>query len=101
MYKRQTQERNLRAGTENVVGIAGLGKAFEISVENMTKFSVPVSYTHLDVYKRQVYHHGYRAISTGRCSTHALAFWPNAQYLFADWDDHAHRAGNQKWNSHC
>lgn len=34
-----TQERNLRAGTENVVGIAGLGKAFEISVENMAKFS--------------------------------------------------------------
>lgn len=37
-----TQERNLRAGTENVVGIAGLGKAFEISVENMTKFSVQI-----------------------------------------------------------
>ena len=29
-----TQERSLRAGTENVVGIAGLGKVFDISVEN-------------------------------------------------------------------
>lgn len=37
-----TQERNLRAGTENVVGIAGLGKAFEISVENMDQFSVQI-----------------------------------------------------------
>lgn len=37
-----TQERSLRAGTENVVGIAGLGKAFEISVENMPKFSVQI-----------------------------------------------------------
>lgn len=37
-----TQERNLRAGTENVVGIAGLGKAFEISVDNMAKFSVQI-----------------------------------------------------------
>lgn len=37
-----TQERSLRAGTENVVGIAGLGKAFEISVENMAKFSVQI-----------------------------------------------------------
>ncbi len=34
-----TQERSLRAGTENVVGIAGLGKAFEISVHKMTEFS--------------------------------------------------------------
>lgn len=34
-----TQERSLRAGTENVVGIAGLGKAFEISVNRMTEFS--------------------------------------------------------------
>lgn len=37
-----TQERNLRAGTENVVGIAGLGKAFEISVENMERFSAHI-----------------------------------------------------------
>lgn len=37
-----TQERNLRAGTENVVGIAGLGKAFEISVEKMSKFSTQI-----------------------------------------------------------
>ena len=37
-----TQERNLRAGTENVVGISGLGKAFEISVENMAQFSVQI-----------------------------------------------------------
>ncbi|GGP06363.1 cysteine desulfurase [Cloacibacterium rupense] len=34
-----TQERSLRAGTENVVGIAGLGKAFEFSVEKMAEFS--------------------------------------------------------------
>lgn len=34
-----TQERNLRAGTENVVGIAGLGKAFEIATDNLEKFS--------------------------------------------------------------
>jgi len=30
------QERNMRAGTENVFGIAGLGKALELSVEKMT-----------------------------------------------------------------
>lgn len=34
-----TQERNVRAGTENVVGIAGLGKAFEIATDNLEKFS--------------------------------------------------------------
>ena len=34
-----TQERNLRAGTENVVGIVGLGKAFEISVDHMEEYS--------------------------------------------------------------
>lgn len=34
-----TQERSLRAGTENVVGIAGLGKAFGFSVEKMAEFS--------------------------------------------------------------
>jgi cysteine desulfurase len=33
------QERSLRAGTENVCGIVGLGKALEISLENMDKYS--------------------------------------------------------------
>lgn len=37
-----TQERNLRAGTENVVGIAGLGKAFEISTKNMEVYSAQI-----------------------------------------------------------
>lgn len=32
------QERSLRAGTENVTGIAGLGKAWEISQEKMEKY---------------------------------------------------------------
>lgn len=32
------QERNLRAGTENVTGIAGLGKAWEISSEKMEAY---------------------------------------------------------------
>ncbi len=31
------QERNMRAGTENVYGIVGFGKAFEIASENMEK----------------------------------------------------------------
>lgn len=34
-----TQERSLRAGTENVVGIAGLGKAFQIAVDNMEELA--------------------------------------------------------------
>lgn len=34
-----TQERNLRAGTENVVGVAGLGKAFEISSQKMETYA--------------------------------------------------------------
>jgi cysteine desulfurase len=37
-----TQERSLRAGTENVVGIAGLGKAFAISVDHMEQFSAQI-----------------------------------------------------------
>ncbi len=34
-----TQERELRAGTENVCGIIGLGKALELSMENLDKYS--------------------------------------------------------------
>ncbi len=34
-----TQERSHRAGTENVVGIVGLGKAFEISVDHLEQYS--------------------------------------------------------------
>ena len=37
-----SQERNMRAGTENVYGIVGLGKAVEIA------------YTHYDEYKNQI-----------------------------------------------
>lgn len=33
------QERSLRAGTENVSGIAGLGKALELSIKNMEEYS--------------------------------------------------------------
>jgi cysteine desulfurase len=33
------QERSLRAGTENVCGIAGLGKALELSVNHMEEYS--------------------------------------------------------------
>ena len=33
------QERELRAGTENVCGIIGLGKALELSMENLDKYS--------------------------------------------------------------
>jgi len=33
------QERSLRAGTENVCGIAGLGKALELSMSNLEKYS--------------------------------------------------------------
>ena len=33
------QERSLRAGTENVSGIAGLGKALELSMTNLEKYS--------------------------------------------------------------
>lgn len=34
------QERSLRAGTENVSGIAGLGKALELSLKNMDAYTV-------------------------------------------------------------
>lgn len=37
-----TQERSLRAGTENVAGILGLGKAFEISINHMEQFSTHI-----------------------------------------------------------
>lgn len=33
------QERSLRSGTENVVGVAGMGKAFDISIENMEQYA--------------------------------------------------------------
>ncbi|MGX9986836.1 cysteine desulfurase family protein [Soonwooa purpurea] len=33
------QERSLRAGTENVCGIVGLGKAWELSIDNMEEYS--------------------------------------------------------------
>lgn len=33
------QERSLRAGTENVCGIAGLGKAFELAMQNFDSYS--------------------------------------------------------------
>lgn len=33
------QERSLRAGTENVAGIAGLGKALELSIKNMEDYA--------------------------------------------------------------
>lgn len=33
------QERNMRAGTENIIGIAGLGKAFELAYKNLEEDS--------------------------------------------------------------
>lgn len=36
------QERSLRAGTENVCGIVGLGKALEISMENLENYSTHI-----------------------------------------------------------
>jgi len=37
------QERSLRAGTENVTGIVGLGKALEISMQNLENYSKQIS----------------------------------------------------------
>ena len=37
-----SQERNRRAGTENVVGIVGLGKALELSMDNLEKYSAHI-----------------------------------------------------------
>ena len=34
-----TQERGLRAGTENVIGIVGLGKALDIAVQNLDSYA--------------------------------------------------------------
>ena len=87
VYKRQEQERGLRAGTENTAGIVGLGESAAIAAAELAEESArlqglrdhlfeklleipgvqgngpregrlpgnlnPVSYTHLDVYKRQ------------------------------------------------
>lgn len=36
------QERALRAGTENVCGIVGLGKALELSLKNMTEYATHI-----------------------------------------------------------
>lgn len=36
------QERSLRAGTENVCGIVGLGKAWELSIKNMDEYSTHI-----------------------------------------------------------
>lgn len=36
------QERSLRAGTENVVGIVGLGKAFDLAVKNLENYSAHI-----------------------------------------------------------
>lgn len=36
------QERTLRAGTENVCGIVGLGKALELSLQNMTEYATHI-----------------------------------------------------------
>lgn len=37
-----TQERSLRAGTENVCGIAGLGKALELSMNHLDEYSTHI-----------------------------------------------------------
>lgn len=38
------QERNMRAGTENVYGIVGLGKALELAAENMMEYRNHIQY---------------------------------------------------------
>jgi cysteine desulfurase len=38
-----SQERNMRAGTENVYGIAGMSKALEVSVRNMETWKTKIS----------------------------------------------------------
>jgi len=38
-----SQERNMRGGTENVIGILGLSKAFEMANENMVKWKAYIS----------------------------------------------------------
>lgn len=37
-----SQERSLRAGTENVVGVAGMGKAFDISISHMEEYAAHI-----------------------------------------------------------
>ena len=37
-----TQERELRAGTENVCGIAGLGKAFDMCIDNLDTYATQI-----------------------------------------------------------
>ncbi|WP_392437797.1 cysteine desulfurase family protein [Cruoricaptor ignavus] len=43
MFYGGSQERELRAGTENVCGIVGLGKAMELSMENLPEYRKKIS----------------------------------------------------------
>lgn len=47
------QENNMRAGTENVAGIVGLGKAIELASKNIEKYSGKLIYLR-DFYIREV-----------------------------------------------